>query len=60
MTPTVFAGLIDIELMVGMLDHRHPQALLLEANDDLLDQGGLARARKTRKTYDFHAHCFAM
>jgi hypothetical protein len=43
MTPAVFARLVDIELVVGVFDHRDSQTLLTQATDQLLNQSGLAR-----------------
>jgi hypothetical protein len=52
--PGVLAGMVDIELVVGMLHHRYPEPTQLHRRNELLDQGGLARARKTREGNDLH------
>ena len=51
----VLAGLVDVEAVVRVLDHRHPQAALHEARDELLDQRGLAAAGPSGETEDLHA-----
>ena len=53
--PGVLAGLVDVEIVVGMLDHRDPLAGQLQALDQLFDQGGLAGTRPGAETDDLHA-----
>ena len=55
MAPAVLAGLVDVEALVGMLDHRHTLAKGLEFGDQLLDQRGLADAGRSKETQDLHA-----
>ena len=38
----VFAGLVHVEVVMGMLEHPEPQATLAEQGDEPLQQGGLA------------------
>src|SRR5712672_2174140 len=54
----ILARLIDVEAVMRVLDHRHLQAALDEARNELLDQGGLAAPRPSREAEDLHArHC---
>ena len=50
----VLAWAVDVEVLVGMLDHRHPQAAGPQASNDTFDQRGLAHARRTAETDDMH------
>ncbi len=55
MAVRVLAGMVDVELVVRMLDHRHAQSVQLEHGDQAFDEGGLARPRIAGKADDFHA-----
>src|ERR1700753_3699725 len=47
---------VDIEVVMGMLDHGDAQAPAQEIRDDARQQGGLAGAAPSRKAD--HFHCF--
>src|SRR5437868_3226352 len=50
----VLAGLVQVELVVGVLHERHAQALAHEDGHDALDEGGLAAAAVARDADDLH------
>ncbi|MNV53763.1 hypothetical protein D3C71_1459220 [compost metagenome] len=50
----VLARMVDVKAMVRMLDHRHAQPPQPQLGDQLLDQRGLATARKAGKTDNLH------
>ncbi len=53
--PGILAGTIEVEPVVGVLDDRHPPVARGEPRYQPLDQRGLAGARPTGETDDFHA-----
>ena len=50
----VLAGVVHIEAVVGMLDHRHPQAAQTQLGNQLLYQRGFATAGEPGKAYNLH------
>src|SRR6185436_12062923 len=54
MFPGILAGHVDIEGMMGVLDHGDVQALFLQLRDRPRQQGGLAGAAPSREAYYFH------
>ena len=58
--PGVLADVVDIEIMVRVLDHRHAQALQPQLGNQLLDQRGLAAARKPGKADHLHPDSFLL
>jgi len=53
-TVAVFARLVDVEVVVGVLHQRHAQTLVDQHRNDLLDEGGLAAAGEAGKAEDAH------
>ena len=54
MAPGVLARVVDVEAVVRVLDHRHPQPTQAQRSDQLLDQRGLARTGVTGETHHLH------
>src|SRR5215213_5017361 len=55
----ILAGLVDIEAVMRVFDERHLDAVLREARNQLLDEGGLAAAGPAGEAEGFHAGCDA-
>ena len=53
----VFAGVVYVKTMVGVLDDRHPLAVAAQDRNEAFHQGGFARSGIARKAYNFHAQC---
>ena len=54
MLPGILARHVDVELVMGVLDHGNAQALFLQLRDRPRQQGGLAGAAPSREAYYFH------
>src|SRR5262249_37644622 len=52
--PRVLTGHVDVEFVVGMLDHGDAKALLEQMRNRALQQGGLAGAAPSRGANHFH------
>ena len=50
----VFARVVDIEAVVGVLHHRHPQPLQTQHRNQPLHQRGFAGAGVAGKTHHIH------
>ena len=58
--PAVLALVIDIEMVVGMLDHRNAEPLRTHQRDQGLHQAGLARAGVAGEADDLHRHALLL
>src|SRR5262245_11196691 len=55
----VFAGLIDVELVMRVLERRHRKPARDQARDRLAEERGLARAAVAREADDAHAALYS-
>ena len=52
--PGVFARVVQVKTVVGMLDHRQPQAALFKSRNQRVSQRGFTSAGIARKTDQIH------
>src|SRR6516164_5986350 len=55
MAPGILARYVDVEMVMGVLDHGDAQALRVEMGDEPRQERGLARTAPSRKADDFHS-----
>src|SRR5690606_17260714 len=60
MAVRVLARMVDVEVVVRVLGHRHAQAAQLQCGNELFDEVGLACAAEAGESDDFHGQCAAM